>query len=432
MDYSDALQYIHSRMRFGSVLGLERITELLDKMGNPQKNLRFVHVAGTDGKGSTCNMIASILKEVGYRTGLYTSPYVVSFTERMQIDGVSVSGGELSCLVERYKPLIDEMESEGKVVTEFEMITALALAWFEQRGCDIVVLEVGLGGRFDATNVIDTPLVSVITSISFDHTDILGDTIEKIAFEKCGIIKEGGCVVTNSNQDADALAVIMKQAALKNNKLFIGNVGAVKVISDDIDGIVAEHDGLNLHIPLCGLHQTENAVNALETVRVLNMKGFNITDKDIVKGLANVKLYARVELLCRNPLVILDGAHNKKEIGALADVLARYSKGKRIYAVMGMLADKDYRSAIEIIASVCSGIVTVTPQNPRALSARELAVRAAEFCGDVSAADDLDYALRLVFNKTGGDGLIVICGSLYLAGEIREKALNFFNNLQKN
>lgn len=431
MDYCDALKYIHSLMRFGSRLGLERIGELLEKMGNPQNKLKFVHVAGTDGKGSTCNMIASILTEAGYKTGLYTSPYVVDFSERMQIDGASISGEELAGLVERYKPLVDEMEGRGLSVTEFELITALAFAWFAERGCDIVVLEVGLGGRFDATNVIDTPLVSVVTSISMDHTDVLGDTIEKIAFEKCGIIKEGGVTVTNSNQDADALAVIMQQAALKNNRLHVANVRALNVLRHGFFGIEAEFDGMRLHIPLCGLHQVENAANALEAVRVLKEKGFEITGEHIVKGLEKVRLYARVEVLCREPLVILDGGHNKKEVGALARVLDEYAEGRNVFAVVGMLADKDYHSALEMLAPLCSGIIAVSPNNPRALPAPELARAAREFCGNVREADSLDDALREIYEMAGVKGLIVICGSLYLAGEIRGKAIKFFTDIQK-
>ena len=254
MTYEESLTYIHSLLRFGMKPGLARIEALLKRMRNPQRTLRFVHVAGTNGKGSVCAMLSEILQCAGYKTGLTISPYITDFCERMQINSTPISHEELARQVERLKPLMEEISREGEPVTEFEAVTALAFRWFSEQGCDVVVLETGLGGRFDATNVIETPLCSVITSIGLDHTDILGNTYRQIAFEKCGIIKPDGITVSYPQQEEEALAEIMRMAALRRNTLRMGNAGALEVNRMTVEGSDVVYGRLPLHIPLCLLY----------------------------------------------------------------------------------------------------------------------------------------------------------------------------------
>ena len=241
MTYRDAVHKINSLLRFGMKPGLERIQALLDRMGNPQKQLKFVHVAGTNGKGSACALLSSVLREAGYRTGLFTSPYITDFRERFQINGEEIPEETLARILGRLMPMVEEMAERGEVITEFELITALAFQWFYEEKCDVVVLEVGLGGRFDATNVIDTPLAAVIMSISLDHTAILGDTVEQIAFEKCGIVKEGGDVVLYPDQEEGVYGVVAHAVQNHNGRLVLPSPSSVREVSSSIEGTVASY-----------------------------------------------------------------------------------------------------------------------------------------------------------------------------------------------
>jgi len=421
MNYQQALEYIHSLNRFGSVLGLERISELLSLLGSPQKKLKFVHIAGTNGKGSTTAMTAYALTNAGYKTGMYISPFVLEFRERIQIDGEMISEQDLADCCEVAKAAAEQMKQQGKIITEFEMVTAIAMYYYNKQNCDIVVLEVGLGGRFDATNVIENPLVCAITSISYDHTDILGDTLEKIAFEKCGIIKQNSVVVSYPKQELDALAVIMEQAAAKNARLIIG--ANPKIISCDISGNDIEYDGLKIHIPLIGEHQVYNCITAVCILQQLRQKGYNIADSNIINGIAAVRFPARMEILNKNPLVILDGAHNYSGMTALNNALDRLS-GRKINAIVGMLRDKDVSGSMALISKHFQRVFTVTPNNPRAMSAQDLAAIVSVFCKAVVPYDDKKKAYSDALANTGKDDALIICGSLYLASEIRRIILD--------
>ena len=424
MTYRDAVYKINSLLRFGMKPGLERIQALLDRMGNPQKQLKFVHVAGTNGKGSACALLSSVLREAGYRTGLFTSPYITDFRERFQINGEEIPEETLARILGRLMPMVEEMAERGEVITEFELITALAFQWFYEEKCDVVVLEVGLGGRFDATNVIDTPLAAVIMSISLDHTAILGDTVEQIAFEKCGIVKEGGDVVLYPDQEEGVYGVVAHAVQNHNGRLVLPSPSSVREVSSSIEGTVASYRDEKYQLPFLGAHQLKNAAAAFAALELLKEKGYRISREAMQAGVARAYIPARMEVLGRSPLVILDGAHNPGAARVLAQALEKYLPHRKIIGVMGMLKDKDSRSSLRSLASLFQALITASPKNPRALPAAELADRAREYCSQVFAEEELSKAICLARKLAGEDGAIVICGSLYLAGEIRPLLLN--------
>ena len=427
MTYEKAVEKINSLLRFGMQPGLERIEKLLLRLGSPQNHLSFVHVAGTNGKGSTCTMISSVLCSAGYKTGLFLSPFVTEFRERIQVSGEMIPKEKLAGLLEIVMPLVEQMAKDGEVVTEFELITTLALLWFREENCDIVVLEVGLGGRFDATNIIKTPLVSVITHISFDHTTILGDTIEKIAFEKAGIIKENGVTVVYSDQFPDAVEVIKQVAKKKRNRIVFSDYSETIVESKNIDGTDFRYRGKAYHLPLVGEHQIKNAATALKAIEILCQKGFIISDQAILDGLKSAFFAARMEVLSKQPLVILDGAHNPDGAQALKKAIQDYVKQDKIVGIIGMLRDKDYKKSLSYLAPCFSDIIIVSPNQPRALSCEEFCKEAKQFCLNVIATDSLSNAAKQAFKLSGPSGAVVICGSLYLASEIRPIVLDFLN-----
>ncbi len=413
MNYNEALEYIHSLLVFGSQPGLERITELLGKLGNPQDSLKFIHVAGTNGKGSTCTMLSEVYKAAGLKTGLYTSPYIVDFRERMQINGEYIAKEDLARLCERVK-------AAGITVTEFEFITALAMLWFYEQKCDIVILEVGLGGRYDATNIIKSPLCSVIMKIDLDHTAVLGDTVEQIAFEKCGIIKDGTPTVTYPLQDEGALAVIKENS----QKLIIPETEYLTVVSSSIGGNAFVYKGRSYRTRLVGRHQIYNAITVIETV---DAAGININASAVSDGIAAATVPARLELISEKPIVFLDGAHNPNGAQALSDFMRRYNGD--IVAVAGMMADKNCDGFLKTVLRYCSSLITVTvKENPRSISAEELCQMAGAYISDVTAAEDYDSAIELALKKSGGVKPVFVFGSLYLAGAVRSKLITKLNS----
>ena len=410
MTYKDAENYVHSLLKFGIKPGLERINEMLSLCGNPQGDLRFVHVAGTNGKGTTATFIANILNEAGYKTGLFTSPYVRDFLERIQIDGEPVSKRIFASSVEQVKNAVEKMSEQP---TEFEVITAAAMLCYKKAKCDIVVLEVGLGGRFDATKIIPTPLCSVITSISLDHTQVLGDTVSKIAAEKCGIIKENGTTVTSSNQKKDALSVIKRTAKEKHNNLVISDFSDARVLSESLYKTEFSYKGKRYKIRLSGIHQVENALNAIETARLID----GIKETHIKKGLEKTEMTARMQIINTSPLTLIDGGHNEGCARSLEKVLRDFVKTD-IHAVIGMMADKDCEKYLSIILPLCKSVTTVTPDNPRSMPAEELASLCKKYCENVFVAKTPKQARKQAEKNAGKNGAVVICGSFYLAGEI--------------
>ena len=425
MNCNEAIEYIHSLEKFGIKPGMERIRALCAALGNPQDKLRVIHVAGTNGKGSTSTMISNILRSNGYNVGLFISPYVTDFRERIQYNGNMIEKYELAECVEKVKAVIDELAEQGVQPTEFEALTATAFLYYQKKNCDFVVLEVGLGGRLDSTNVINAPYVSVITSISFDHTAILGNTIEKIAEEKCGIIKFGAETVAYPFQDEKAMEVIRKTCETRCNDLRVPDVSALTIGNEQLEGTYVEYDGIKFLLPLAGKHMVYNACTAIEAVRALSRLAINVPDDAIVSGIERSVMPARMELIRKKPVVILDGGHNEGCALALSDFVKKHMNGKQIVMVSSMMADKDYKSYLRLVATLADTFIATKADVPRALSSEELCENAKEFCADCYAVSDPVKAINAARNILRDDGALVVCGSFYLAGEIRENLINF-------
>jgi len=425
MNYEEALNYIHGAYKFGSKLGLENIRKLLELMGNPQDKLRFVHIAGTNGKGSTSAFISNILKEAGYKTGLYTSPYIERFTERIKIDGVEISGDDLARVTEFVAKKVEIMVSQGyRHPTEFEIVTSIAFQYYYEKGCDVVVLEVGLGGRFDATNVIKTPEVAVITAIAMDHMEILGDTVEKIAMEKAGIIKPNGHVVVYP-QDENIINVFKEISEKNNCRIIIADKKLIELKEFNADGQTFNYGSLHsLKTRLIGRHQLNNAAVAIETANILQKKGWKINEDVIRRGIANAVWAGRLEVLKKDPLFIIDGAHNPHGALALTNTLMEYFPEKRKIFIIGVLKDKDYKQLVEAAAGMAYCFITVTPDSPRALAGDKLAEFIKSYCENVVFSDTIEKAIEISSRIASKDDLICAFGSLYYRGEVRQLVLN--------
>ncbi len=413
MTAEQALKYIHSVSWMGSRPGLGRTRELLSLMGNPQNKLRFVHVAGTNGKGSTCAMTASILRQAGYKVGLYTSPYILRFNERMQVDGVEISDEELAEITEYVKPFAESMADHP---TEFELVTAIGFEYFARQACDIVVLEVGLGGELDSTNVVETSVLSVITEIDFDHMGVLGNTVEEIAAAKAGIIKSGVPVVSADNLPAAANVVdgVCKAKGSLHITPEFDKVEGKKAIED---GISFSYMGVDYKVPLMGGYQHRNALMAITAAKTLKTLGFKISDTQIAEGVANVKWAGRFEKLCSDPVFIYDGGHNPQGVAAAAKTFSdRFGKG---VVLIGVMADKDYGTEIKTLLPVAEKFVTVTPSNPRALPAKELAQKIIFAGGDAYSAPTVEEGVSMAAELAAGKMPIFALGSLYMYGEIK-------------
>lgn len=424
MNYQESEAFIHSFHRFTKEPGLNGIRTLLSLLGEPQKKLRFIHIAGTNGKGSTTVMCASVLREAGYRTGMFVSPYVLTFRERIQVDGQMIPEEEIAKLCEKIQLAVEKMTQSGIAPAEFEVVTALGMLWFAKQNCDVVCLEVGLGGRLDATNVIDQSLVSVICAIGYDHTQILGDTLQKIAFEKCGILKPGGICVSYPQQDPEALAEIMAQCAQKENRLIIPNAKSVEICTESILGSQFYYHGLTFELPLAGRHQIYNFLTAFSAIEAVKLQGFAISDKNITDGIAKVVFPARMEQISVEPLVILDGAHNLQGCEALAKAMPLTPKKKVV--IMGMLRDKDWLHAAARIAQEAEMFFAVSPENPRALPAGELAAAVEGIAGKVKAFSTIESAVDAALPLLEEDAALFCCGSLYLASQARPVLMTQF------
>ena len=415
MTLEEALHYIHAVCWKGSIPGLERINALLDEMGHPEQTLKFVHVTGTNGKGSTCAMIASVLRKAGYRTGLYTSPYITRFNERMQINGEMIPDEELCAITAEIKPLADRIFEQP---TEFEMVTAIAFAWFARRQCDIVVCEVGMGGEFDATNVIGAPEAAVLCNIGLDHTEVLGDTLEKIAATKSGIIKSG-CDAVLYRSTPGVEAVVEQRCSEVGAALHKVDFAGLHLRSRSLERQIFDFGGLTgLHLPLLGEHQLHNAAVALTTLSVLQKRGWKITEDDIRQGFACVVWPGRFQIIGREPLFLIDGGHNPQCIQALAQNITDYLPGRPLTILTGVLGDKDYHCMYRSVADHAAEFITVTPDNPRALTAQELAGYLSSFGKPVTACDTVDEGVRLAIDHAGKSGTVLCYGSLYLLGDV--------------
>lgn len=420
MTYEQAVEKIHSLLTFGSRPGLDRMRIFLEKLGNPQDKLQYIHIAGTNGKGSVCAVLSAVLAEAGYKTGLFISPYITDFRERIQIDNKMISKEILADAVEKTFPIIEKLREDGVIITEFEYVNALQFYIHANENCDIVVLETGLGGLLDCTNTILPPLCSVITTIGLDHTAILGSTLEEIAWQKCGIIKSGSVAVT-SRQTEGAMSVIECTCKSRNVPLFRSESAEIKVISESLESTVFEYDGEELELHLVGEHQLENAKTALTALKVLCDSGkINVSKKALKSGVAKAVNPARLELMSKNPVVLLDGAHNPNGIEALSNAVKKYLPNQKRLCLMGMLADKDSAGSIKLLEGLFEEVITVTVDNPRTLTAQELAEKCRQHFPGVTAFDDNKKALDYALKKAEKEKIpLVICGSLYLAGELR-------------
>lgn len=420
MIYTEAVEYIHSLLKFGIRPGLSGMDALLRFLGNPEKDLKFIHVAGTNGKGSVSTALSNILIDAGYKAGLYTSPYVSEFLERVQFCGAPVSKNIFAESVEKVKEGVETLSEKGTVITEFEALTAAAFLCFKALYCDVVVLEVGLGGRLDATNVIKTPLVNVITSLSLDHTAILGETIEEIAFEKCGTIKENGNVICSFGQPEKALNVIKETCKNKNCTLSVPSENDIEILKTDIFGTEFIYKNEKYNVSLPGVHQVKNMTAVIEACEILK-DTFNIKTENVKTGINKTKLPARVEVLSKSPLIILDGGHNEDGAKAFFEAVKPVLENKKkIYVIAGMMADKAVENSLCALMKKSDCFVCVTPDNPRAMSAGELSRIASKYCNDTVIIDSPISAVDYVLGKITTDDVLCAVGSLYLAGEIRK------------
>ncbi len=413
MTYTEALEYIHSVVWLGSRPGLERITELCKLIGDPQNKLKFVHVAGTNGKGSTTAMLSAILKEAGYKVGTFTSPYVFRFNERMAVNGEPIEDSELAEIIEFIKPYADSMADSP---TEFELITAVGFEYFLRKKCDIVILEAGLGGRLDSTNVISSSLLSIITGIAFDHTEILGDTTEKIAFEKAGIIKEG-CPVLIGSCDVGACGVIEDRATKMSAPFFKVDYSRISDLMMSLDKSSFSFRGYDepISIKLIGAYQPLNAAVAISAAEILG-----IEKKHIINGIKLAKWPARFEILRHDPIVVFDGSHNPEGIRATVDTVKKLFTDK-VNILTGVMADKNYSVMADAISEICDKVFCTTPANPRALDSDKYAECCILHGCDAYSYPSVKEAVESAYTDSKKRKVpLLVIGSLYLYSEFRE------------
>ncbi len=429
MTYKEAMEYIEQIQPCGIVPGLDSIRELCRSLDDPQNDLKFVHIAGTNGKGSVLAYISTILKTAGYRTGRYLSPTIFEYRERIQINGRNISQKDLCSGMALVKKACEDMVSRGlPQPTPFEVETALAFWYFRSKNCDIVVLETGMGGLLDATNLITTTQVAVLASISMDHMKFLGNTLGQIAEQKAGIMKEG-CPVVTAGQMPEAFAVVQKAADKKHCPLRVADPARISHVKcgtgrylerQRFDYKCEDETVLkNLEINLGGAFQPENAILAIEAIGVLREKGFAIPEKALRKGLAETIWKGRFSVIARKPLFVVDGAHNEDAARKLAKSVEFYFTNKRIIYIMGVLRDKEYEKVIALTEKYADQIITVTPpENPRALDAYELAQEIAKVHQAVTAADSLEEAVEMARLLAGEEDVILAFGSLSYLGRL--------------
>ena len=412
----EAVELIHQEAWTGHQPGLDRTVDLLGRLGDPHKSLKFIHITGTNGKGSTASMVASVLAGAGIKTGLYTSPHLWHFCERFRINGEMMPDDRLVELTQR---VIEAGRQMGEHPTEFELMTAIGMLYFQEEGCDLVVLEVGLGGRLDSTNVIPAPEVAVITNIGLEHTQELGNTRALIAREKSGIVKTGSHVVLYG-QSREVEEVVEEVCAQVKAELTVTKPGALEVLSTGLEGQTFRYAGEGPYrVRLMGDYQACNAIVAIEVIRALRRRGWDITEEQLTSGLEQAAWPGRMELACRNPDLILDGGHNPQCMEALGESLAKLCRGKDIWFLTGVLADKDYSDMFRHILPLARGFVTITPDSPRAMTAGDLAVYLRGMGKEATSCDSVAQGLETVLGLARPEDVVCVCGSLYTIGEVR-------------
>lgn len=415
MTAQEAEQKIHEQAWIGRTPGLDRTRELLGRLGTPHMGLKFVHITGTNGKGSTAAMVSSVLRKAGLKTGLYTSPHLWHFGERFQVNGAPIADEDLGRITETVLEAARDMTDPA---TEFELMTAVAMVYFKEQRCDIVVLEVGLGGRLDSTNIIPAPEVAVITNLGLEHTEQLGNTIPLIAKEKAGIIKTGcRCVLYHQSREAEE--VVEEVCREKGVELTVTDLDSLQVLEAGARGQRFTYRGTEYHIPMVGSYQVRNAATAIETVEALRRGGWNITGEALQKGLSSASWPGRMELAHKAPDLIIDGGHNPQCMQALAQSLEQLFPGRKIHFLVGVMGDKDYPDMMGSLLPLAHSFVTITPDSPRALSAGDLAAFLEGKGAKATPCESVEEGLHTVLDQCAPEDVICACGSLYMVGELR-------------
>lgn len=420
MNYKEARVYLDEVSKYGSVLGLDNMRELLMRLGNPQDDLKFIHISGTNGKGSALSYMSTILSGAGLRTGRYISPTLYAYRERIQVDGEMIDRESLAALVTIVKEAVDAMEAENKGnPTVFEVETTLSFLYFKEKKCDIVVLETGLGGTLDATNVVNTTVIEMISSIGMDHMEFLGGTLQEIAENKAGIIKPHTWVVS-AEQDPKAAAVIQRVCREKDCRLAVVDPAAFRDVQYGYERQTFTYKNWeNVEITLAGTYQVTNAALALEAVEALRKLGYDLSEEQVRKGMKEAFWRGRFSVIHKNPVVIIDGAHNPAAAKVLKDSLETYFKGRDLHFIFGVFADKDYESVIRMTAPLAKHIITIqTPGNPRALPAEKLRDAVRSVNPSVEAAGSIREAVEKSMENIQKDDVIVAFGSLSFLGEL--------------
>ncbi len=426
MNYDDALSFIHTASLLGSKLGLHNITKLLKKLGSPHDKLKFVHIAGTNGKGTITKTISEILQCEGYKVGMYSSPFIYKFNERIMVDGREISNGDLAHITGIVKEKCDEMVKEGDThPTEFEIVTAIGMVYFAMQECDYVVLEVGLGGRLDATNAINNPLACVITYIDYDHMEYLGNSLSEIAFEKCGIIKDGAPVISYPEQHSEVSEVIENVCIERKSNFIVAK--SPEILESGLFGSRFIYDNEEYKTRLIGSHMAKNVVTAIECVSVLKKQGVKISEEAIKSGVSKVLWQGRFEILSREPLFIIDGAHNISGILSLKNTILQNFEGKKLVFIMGMLKDKEYDESLKEVAALADTLICCDVPSNRTLPGEILAKYAEKYNKNVISAgkvsDAVKKALSIEFDA------IIAFGSLYMLGDIRDALFKEMGNV---
>lgn len=424
MDFEESVKYITEYPRFKKNPSLDGIKALLSALGNPENRIKTINVAGTNGKGSTVAMLASVLSTAGYKTGRYVSPFVLEFRERMMINGKMIGRKRLAKIMSTVREHADALREHGTLLNAFEVTTAAALLWFAEEECDVVVLEAGIGGRLDATNAVPEPVLQIITAVGLDHTAQLGSTVAEITAEKCGIMRPGCTLLTCPNQSAEAKAVMINKCAELEATFVMGSAGKGKIVAQSVEGTDLLVGKTELAIPFGGEHQINNALTVVSAVDILREKGFSISDEQLIEGIAAAKFPARFEVCSKYPLVILDGAHNPQAAAALAGGIKKFLPAKRTL-LCGMMADKDCAGVMSTLAPLFEHVIAVPVQSPRAIAPKELAALAAPYCKSVFAAESAAQALDAALAALKPGEALVVAGSLYLASELRPQLMRF-------
>ena len=425
MNYDEAIKKINSLNKFGSRLGLERVRRLLNMIGNPQDSLKFVHVAGTNGKGSVCFMLSSVLKESGYKTGTFISPHIEDLRERIQINGELISKSKICEILEYLEVYLNNSIFESDPITEFELTTIIAFKYFKDENCDIVVLETGMGGRLDATNVIKKPLCSVITTISLDHTKILGSTVLEIAKEKFGIIKPNSTVVLGLNQNGEIYELAKNICKKRKSKFLIAK--KINFIKESIPGeMIFKYKDSKLFLPLYGEYQKDNVAIVLSVIDVLNDE-FVISNESVVKGLSKVSIPCRMEIINNSPLIILDSAHNVGGVEALKNFIEKKLTNKNVIGIVGVFADKDVEGMFKTLSGSFSKIITIKSDSSRAMPLQDITSIAKKYNNSVYAYKSTLQAIRETIEFISKDDVLIVFGSFSIMKECKKIIKNIFN-----